>query len=453
MNQTTNRTARHAAPQARGRRPQVHSGRPQVHNGKPQVHNGRPQVHNGKPQVRHSRAPWRVAKQRRVNRLGALIAVAAVLAFCSVALMPVMATLSQRAARNSGDTQLAQMDFELADIVTPQITLVPNVTLSPAAAPTPEPTPEPTLEPTPEPTPEPTLEPTPFAYLPVVYKADTSKKQIAVTVDDCYQYANLKHIVELAEDNGAKLTLFPVGETLERADTAALVKHCALELGYEIENHTYHHARIFRLPEEEMAAEIWDQRNALNQALGVDYNQHFLRLMGGDGETDQRTHNYLKQLGYLGIAKWSVSGSDSDMKHIEAALAPGQIYLFHTTDADTAKLEEFIPWAVSQGYKLVTLNALLGLPENETALLTQQGMPSPAPYTDDHHTQKVGDYTWTVLQLQEALRSQGYLKIDGPSTGYYGEQTAKAVAAFQSAHGLEASGEADADTQRMILEG
>ena len=360
-----------------------------------------------RPQVRNARAPRR---RRRANRFGTFVAVVAVLAFCAAALLPVMMTLSQRPAAVDDGARLANIGPELADMSAPQITLVPDITLVPEARPSPTPTSEPTVEPTAEPTPE----PTPFAYLPVVYRADTSKKRIAVTVDDCYQYSNLATIVSLAEDNGAKLTLFPVGETLENAKTAALVKRCVFDLGFEIENHTYHHARIFRLPEEEMAAEIWNQRVALNRALGCDYEQHFLRLMGGDGETDQRTHNYLKQLGYLGIAKWSVSGSDSDMEQIQSSLAPGKIYLFHTTDADTAKLQEFIPWAVSQGYKLVTLNALLGLPENETALLTQQGMPQPAPYTDDRHTQKIGDYTWSVLKLQEALRSQGYLEMDSP---------------------------------------
>ena len=393
-------------------------------------------------------------RRRRRNRFGAFLATVAVLVFCAAAMAPVLITLSQHAPQADPDAQLAGL--ELADLHAPQPTPEnpedPVIPL-PTVEPTPVPTAEPTPVPTPEPTAEPTPQPTPFAYLPVVYQADTSARRIAVTVDDCYQMENLKTIVQLAEDNGAKLTLFPVGENIERRGMAELLRRCAFDLGYEIENHTYTHARIFRLPEEEMAAEIWKQKNALNEALGVDYNQHFLRLMGGDGETDQRTHNYLKQLGYLGIAKWSVSGSDSDMAHIKKSLAPGQIYLFHTTDADTKKLEEFIPWAVSEGYELVTMNALFNLPENETALLTQQGMPAPAAYQDDGHTQKMGDYTWVTVQLQDALRRQGYLAMDGPSTGYYGEKTARAVSAFQSAHGLDASGEADATTQRLILEG
>lgn len=394
---------------------------------------------------RRRNANRRRARRRRGNPLGRFMAVLAVLIFCGAASVPVLLTLSQRQSPAQPDPGMSQAGLELADVVMPEITLVPE--------PTPTPTPEPTAVPTPKPTAEPTPVPTPFAYLPVVYHGQTEARRIAVTVDDCYQIGNLRAIVDLAEANGAKLTLFPVGETLRSDAMAELMKRCAFDLGFEIENHTYSHARIFRLPEDEMASEIWRQKEALNQALGVDYSQHFLRLMGGDGETDQRTHNYLKQLGFLGIAKWSVSGSDSDMKHIQSALGPGQVYLFHTTDADTAKLEEFIPWAVSQGYELVTLNALLGLPDNETALLTQQGMPAPAHYDDDRHTQRLGDYTWSTLQLQEALRSQGYLVMDGPCTGYYGEKTARAVSDFQAANGLEVSGEADSETQRMILEG
>ena len=395
------------------------------------------------------------ARRRRRNPFGAFMAVLAVLGFCALALTPVMITLSQRAAKTDDGAQRTGMGLELADVVAPEITLVPAAELAVPATPVPTaaPTPVPTAEPTAAPTPSPTPVPTPFTYLPVVYRAETEARQIAVTVDDCYQLENLRTIVDLAEESGAKLTLFPVGENIQKHGMADLLKRCAFDLGFEIENHTWSHARIFRLPEDEMAAEIWKQRDALNQALGVDYNQHFLRLMGGDGETDQRTHNYLKQLGYLGIAKWSVSGSDSDMKHIKASLAPGQVYLFHTTDADTRKLEEFIPWAVSQGYELVTMNALLGLPDNETALLTQQGMPQPASYTDDRHTQKAGDYTWTVLQLQEALCRQGYLKMSGPCTGYYGEQTAQAISDFQAANGLTVTGEADDATQRLLLEG
>ncbi len=396
--------------------------------------------------VRTNRKPaGHTGARRAVRRRRGVLPAAFILALCALALVLLSAKLFPKGepARPAASEVQAKSDGGAALAVRPSEPVEPLITLAP----------QPTLEPTPEPTPRPTPEPTPFRYLPVVHRAKTEAKKIAVTVDDCYQLNNLQTIVDVAEANGAKLTLFPVGENLSISGMSDLMRRCAFDLGYEIENHTWSHERIFRLPDDEMAAEIWKQHAALNRALGVSYQQHFLRLMGGDGDTDPRIHSYLEKLGYLGIANWSVSGSDSDMAHIQSALAPGQIYLFHCTDGDTAKLEEFIPWAVSQGYRLVTLNGLFKLPDNETSALTDEAMPRPDPDVDDHHTLKEGEYTWTALRLQEKLRALGYLEIEGPSTGYYGPKTVEAVVAFQKASGLSPTGEADAETQRRILEG
>ena len=314
------------------------------------------------------------------------------------------------------------------------------------------PTPPPTPEPTPEATLAPTASPEPFAYLPVVYRVKTEQRQIAITVDDCYQTENLRQIVDLAAGCGGRLTLFPVGQNVGKAGMADLLQRCVYQMGFEIENHTWSHQRIFRLPEEEMAAEIWKQSQAVNRALKADYQQHFLRLMGGDGASDQRTHNYLEQLGYMGIAGWTFSGSDAPLDQIQGALEPGAIFLFHTTDEDTEKLRQFIPWVQAQGYRMVTLNELLGLEPNAMGTLTEESMPQPRGYAVDYRTHKKGDYAWVIVQMQDRLRAMGYLQMDGPSTGYYGDKTAEAVAAFQSSRGLSVTGEADEQTQRALLD-
>ena len=344
----------------------------------------------------------------------------------------------------------------------------------------PVPTAEPTVEPTAVPTPEPTIEPTQapdesfaaihpeeeieaeatFEYLPVIHHADTTEKRIAITVDDCFQMDNLKTIAKLAIDRGGRLTLFPIGQNVVRDGMSDILKACVFNYGFEIENHTWSHSRIFRMSEEDMAAEIWKQRAAVNQALGVNYQEHFFRLMGGDGEYDQRTHNYLRQLGYLGIADWSLSGSDADLERIKSSLAPGKIYLFHTTDADTAKLKEFIPYAVSQGYELVTLNELLGLEANATSDLStaETTMPEPQPYVTVYAEQKKGDYSRSVVLIQRALYEKGYLAASAKTAtkgdvadGVYGDSTADAISAFQRANGLPETGVADAATQRLLL--
>ncbi len=391
-------------------------------------------------------------KRRRARRSLAPMVAAVMLMACAVALAVIVLKQPHRtdgavAAANT----MQRLPGQDAAPAIPEATAAPVVTLEPQDTPEPTAEPTPTPTPTPEPTPEPPPEPTPFAYLPVVHHADIGQKKIAITIDDCYQPRNLNTIVNLVEKKGGKLTLFPIGQNVSIEGMPELLRRCAFELGYEIENHTYSHARIFRLPDEEMAAEIYKQHAALSRVLGVNYQEHFLRLMGGDGDTDQRIHGYLAKLGYLGIANWSVSGSDSDMAHIKSSLAPGQVYLFHTTDPDTEKLKKFIPWAIDQGYQLVTLNELFGLPENAVSELTDAPMPLPDAITDTH-TITEGEYTWVAVGLQDKLRALGYLDITGPSTGYYGAQTVKAMKRFQEAAGLPVTGEADEETQKRLME-
>ena len=291
-----------------------------------------------------------------------------------------------------------------------------------------------------------------FEYLPVYKRADVYEPKIAITVDDCFQVENLQTICTTAYKNGGKLTIFPIGENLSKSGMADTLKTCVFKLGYEVENHTWSHERIFRLPEYEMAKQIWDQSQAVNLALGVNYQQHFFRLMGGDGSSDQRTHSYLKQLGFKGIAEWSLSGSDAEFDEICAHLQPGAIYLFHTTDRDTEMLKRFIPYVAAQGYQMVTMNELLGFEDNAISEYSAQAMPVPQPYEEDYRTHKVGDYAWNIVRMQDKLRSMGLLVMDGASTGYYGKQTAAAIQAYQEQQGLPATGEADSETQRRLLQ-
>ena len=301
------------------------------------------------------------------------------------------------------------------------------------------------------PMPEPKPDGEAFEYLPVLRRAETDRKRIAITVDDCFQPDNLRTIIDSAHAAGGKLTIFPIGENLAKPGMAQILRRAVFELGYEIENHTWSHQRVFRLPERQMAEEIWRQSQAVNRALGVNYEEHFFRLMGGDGDSDQRTHNYLGQLGFRGIANWSLSGSDAGMDEIKRALKPGAVYLFHTTDADTAKLRTFIPYAAAQGYELVTMNELFGLEANAVTAYAEAPMPQPRAYREDYRTHRQGDYAWNIVGMQNALREMGYLRMDGPSTGYYGPMTAEAIRRYQQACGLEATGVADSATQRRLL--
>ena len=293
-------------------------------------------------------------------------------------------------------------------------------------------------------------------FLPVFGRANTEEKVVAITVDDCFQAENLRAMVDAALENGAKLTIFPIGENVLRTAQAEVLKY-AWEHGFELENHTFTHNGLYACSDAELAAEVYKQQLALSSVLGVEYQCHFLRPLGGSASWDQRIHAYAGQLGYYGIAHWSGSsgsGTVSDRKLAEQ-LQPGVIFLFHTTDKDRDKLVRFIPWVIAQGYQLVTLNELFGYPENETAPLTKDirayEIPPLQPYERVYVPYKKPSYAYGVYLLQEKLIEMGYLS--GEPDGIYGGQCVAAVQKYQKDHGLEQTGVADAELQRQIFEG
>ena len=321
-----------------------------------------------------------------------------------------------------------------------------------------EPTPQPT--PTPAPTPEPltaraATRPTPTApgYGLVFSRSETDEKIIAITVDDCYQADNLKQIVDKAIEVGGKLTLFPIGENVLKEKQSQILKY-AWEQGFELENHTFTHHGLYNIPDDKMAEEVYKQQLALSYILNVEYQCHFLRPKGGDARRDQRMQKYAEQLGYYGIAHWTYAGSTGTIEGIKEALKPGTIYLFHTTtNEDLGKLLEFMPYAVSQGYQLVTLNEMFGYPPNETAPLTvpiqDHTIPTPEPFERVYDVYKPTRYSWGAYLLQEKLIELGYMK--GEPDGVYGKGCAKCVKAYQKDHGLKATGVADVETQEHIF--
>ena len=288
-------------------------------------------------------------------------------------------------------------------------------------------------------------------YLPVFKSAGRDDKVIAITVDDCFQTENLKQIIQLAEDVSGKLTIFPIGELLKREALQEVIKY-AYSIGFEIENHTWSHDGLYNLTDEELAKHIFDQDRAVDYVLGVNYKTHFLRPRGGDDRNDLRTHSYIAQLGYYGIAHWSASGG-ANLDAIKSALAPGTVYLFHCTDKDLEKLKAFIPYADTQGYKLITMNEMFGYPDNETELLTDDPMSRQIiplePYTPDYKTLQPTAYDYAAYLVQKALIEQGYLT--GEPDGVYGNGTAACVAKWQQANGYNPDGIMTAEQQKKLL--
>ena len=284
-------------------------------------------------------------------------------------------------------------------------------------------------------------------YMPVLYQANTEEKIIAITVDDCFQGPNLQKIIQCALDNNGKLTIFPIGDNLKKDTVASAIKW-AWESGFEIENHTYNHAGMYHYDDERMRMEMWYQSMQLNQVLGVNYQEHFFRPKGGDERNDQRVHAYANQMGMKGIAIWTQSGSSNPVERL--VLAPGAIYLFHTTNTDLSRLLEFIPLATREGYRLVTLNEMFGLPENEyTELTAATDPPQLEAFKVIPTMLQKTSYIRAAAVVQRRLIELGWL--EGEADGVFGQSSFMATGYFQLAADLQADGKAGPSTQAVLF--
>lgn len=324
--------------------------------------------------------------------------------------------------------------------------------------------PSPALETaTPAPTAATTATPTPGPWtelLPVISKVYTQEKKIAITIDDLNEVGNLNEIMDLAISYNAKLTLFPIGENVtKKADLRAALRR-AYEMGFEIENHTYSHVDLYSLTDREMAGQIIYQNRAVNEALGLDYEMHFLRMKGGNGEYDLRSHMYLIQNGYRGVVDWYWSGTSVSAASSAQALTNGAVYLFHCKDKDLEKLRMLIPFFAEQGYQMVTLNELVGIEMNAVKPLDEEAMDAPVPepgefiYNEENYMligKKHYTQMYAVQLIQRRLMELGYLDASAAVDGDYGSVTRAAVVLFQEQNGLTADGLAGAETQKKLF--
>lgn len=230
--------------------------------------------------------------------------------------------------------------------------------------------PPPSLSPTlkPEPTPESTPTPEPKdKQAEVVFYGDRTKPKIYLTVDDCWDPRNVETALTVAEKYKVKLTFFPIGKNIGLAP--GLYKE-AVAKGHAIENHTWSHAWLAGKPASEIEYEILKQHEVVQNAVGQNYDQYFLRPSGGSGIFGGYYTPLLEVCGKLGykIAMWS---SDSNgwrmypktdaqaenyiLQNVFKNFFKGVIVLQHAIPDDMIALPAVIQGAKTNGLEMDTL--------------------------------------------------------------------------------------------------
>jgi peptidoglycan/xylan/chitin deacetylase (PgdA/CDA1 family) len=197
--------------------------------------------------------------------------------------------------------------------------------------------------------------------LPILDYYAKGKDKVAITVDDCFQFDNLREILDLADKYDAKLTFFPIGYQIKKKPE---IWREIIDRGHEIQNHSYHHIVITGLTDRQLYLTITMHERALNKVLGVNYKMKYFRPKGGTGRKTPRLSAILRDLGYQAIASWGLSGTQ-DVDKLIKKCSGGHIILFHTTNKDLKRLRKLLPALKKKGLKMVTINELYNKPPNE----------------------------------------------------------------------------------------
>jgi len=198
-----------------------------------------------------------------------------------------------------------------------------------------------------------------------VFHGDRTIPRIALTVDDCYNTSHVASILDLCEQYRIPVTFFVIGSALKTEDQPLWQR--ALDLGCEIGNHTWSHARLPELSAARIISQLERTQEKLDLVLGWHYPMQLMRPPYGrlsadpDKKSDRRVVEAIEKADYLHAVRWDVSQTDPDKAFRD--VENGSILLYHANAKDVRCLGKLIPRLLEAGYECITVSRLLGLEE------------------------------------------------------------------------------------------
>ena len=193
----------------------------------------------------------------------------------------------------------------------------------------------------------------------LVRNGDRELKQVAITIDDCFNIDYVRQAYALSTQYDVPITFFILGINLEAQD-APLWQAIAASQN-ELGNHTYGHCSLPSLDKHAIYNQVMRAQSALDEILGYHYPMQVFRPPYGHMNRNGKNHvnGMIQALGFEHTILWDVSQTDFDK--CRSAVQNGSILLFHTNTLDLRCMEQLIPWLLEEGYELVTVSQMLGM--------------------------------------------------------------------------------------------
>lgn len=202
--------------------------------------------------------------------------------------------------------------------------------------------------------------------------------RVALTFDDGYNYD--RRIFEYLASQGIRATCFLIGHWMEK--NPSLVREMA-DRGWEICNHTYHHAPLTKLPDDRIRWEISACQDVIRGIAGQDFP--LVRPPGGF--IDDRVRAVISSMGFTPVM-WSMDSMDARspappvpdrISHMVNHSRDGSILLFHLGGKGTYEMVTGVVEGLKRrGFVFVTVGELYGIKSVIRGGDVNQGISSPA---------------------------------------------------------------------------
>ncbi|MBI3162611.1 MAG: polysaccharide deacetylase family protein [Chloroflexi bacterium] len=194
---------------------------------------------------------------------------------------------------------------------------------------------------------------------PLIWNGSRKFKKMAFTYDDCYLLDKMQDIESLLDQYPEfKVTFFPVGVKLldlENQDKGIWKR--LVEKGHEIGYHTFDHVNLSVMSPATALMDYDSWYAALTQALGAEYNVHFVRP---PYDVISSTLDILCQERGLVAAMFSIGGG-GDSGIVTRAIQRGRggdIVQMHIRTEDYNSSVKVYPWLRDNNWELVTMSDL-----------------------------------------------------------------------------------------------
>lgn len=205
----------------------------------------------------------------------------------------------------------------------------------------------------------------------VINHGNRETNKVAITIDDGAGPELINQTLDYLKEYDVRATLFPMGWWVEQNPE---VWRRAVEEGHELGNHTYSHAFLTTISEEQIRAELNGWQDSVDQALGYSYKTLYFRPPGMDGFAAGQA-NAARQIKEIIAGKgmfavlWDVelvyalrnevSTPARITEHVLSNARGGSIVLLHFTPNDITALPSILEGLRRNGLEPCSLRELL----------------------------------------------------------------------------------------------